>query len=301
MRRLLIGVPLFALPLVLALTLTLANASVSGARIQVGPSSGSPSTVFVLTFPAPARTARNGSSHRRDMITASAPRGAAGCVISIDVRAQHVISGSRLRVSLDPRKLGGNWCLGVYHGRIEELQNAVCPHGKLCPSHALTRAILGRFTLHVKPGASTGGGTPPPGTSPPSPGTPPPPPGTSPPSKPPPAGTDTTPPTFAGLQSAYYCVGGPQRPAETTPYTLTWQAATDNVTPSSQIVYDIFVAHTSGGEDFSHPAWTTSPGATTYTTPNLSSEGTYFIVRARDQAGNEDQNKVEREGGNLCL
>jgi hypothetical protein len=113
-------------------------------------------------------------------------------------------------------------------------------------------------------------------------------------------GTDTS-PAFAGLQSAFYCVGGPVRPAETMPYTLTWQAATDDVTPSSQIVYDIFVAHAPGGEDFSHPTWTTPPGATTYTTPDLPSEGTYFVVRARDQAGNEDQNKVEREGGNICL
>lgn len=113
--------------------------------------------------------------------------------------------------------------------------------------------------------------------------------------------TETTSPTFAGLQSASYCVGGPVRPAETTPYTLTWQAATDDVRPSSQIVYDIFVAHAPGGEDFSKPTWTTAPGATTYTTPNLPSEGTYFVVRARDEAGNEDQNTVEREGVNNCL
>jgi len=113
--------------------------------------------------------------------------------------------------------------------------------------------------------------------------------------------TEATSPTFAGLESASYCTGGPVQPAETTPYGLTWQAATDDVTPSSQIVYDIFVAHAPGGEDFSHPTWTTPPGATTYTTPNLPSEGTYFVVRARDQAGNEDQNKVEREGVNNCF
>lgn len=302
MRRLLIMSGLLALPAVLALTLTLADASVSGERIQVGPSSGSPSTVFVLTFPAPARTARSGSTRRHDLVTASAPRGAVGCVVSIDVRAQ-IISGSRLRVSLDPRKLGGSWCPGVYHGRIEELQTVVCPHGKLCPTHALTRGILGRFTLHVKPGAqpsSTGAGTPPLGTAPPPPSTPP---GTAPPppSTPPPVGADTTPPTFAGLQSAYYCHGGPVRENEPVSFGLTWKAATDDVTPSSQIVYDIYMASTSGGEDFSRPTWTTAPGVTEYKTPELPSEGTYFVVRARDQAGNEDQNKVEREGGNICL
>jgi hypothetical protein len=109
----------------------------------------------------------------------------------------------------------------------------------------------------------------------------------------PPSGADTTPPTFAGLQSAFAACTGPT--SETTPYTLTWQAATDDVTPSSEIVYDVFLAHTPGGEDFSQPTWTTPPGVTTYPTPGL--PGTdYFVVRARDQSGNEDQNKVERKG-----
>jgi hypothetical protein len=115
------------------------------------------------------------------------------------------------------------------------------------------------------------------------------------------SGADTTPPAFAGLQSASYCQGGPVQRSEPVSYELSWQAATDNVTASSQIVYDIFAASSPGGEDFSHPTWTTSPGATSYKTPPLPSEGTYFVVRARDQAGNEDQNTVEREGVNVCF
>jgi hypothetical protein len=298
MRRFVIVSALLALPLVFALTLTLADASVRRARVHVSPSSGSPSTVFILTFRASERTGRNGSSQRHDLVTASAPKGAAGCVTSIDVRAPDVVAGARVRVSLDPRKLGGSWCPGAYHGQIEELQGPACRPGKRCPTYLIMRGIVGRFTLHVKRGARspTGGsnGTPPAGTSPPPPSTPPPPPST-----PPPAGTDTTPPTFAGLQSAITCTPGPAR--QERPYWLTWQAGTDDVTPSSKIVYDVFLAHTSGGEDFSHPTWTTPPGASTYTTPNLPSEGTYFVVRARDEVGNEDQNKVEREGENLCL
>jgi hypothetical protein len=290
MRRLLIGTALLVLPAVLAVTLTLADASVSHELIHVSPRSGTPRTVFVLVFRTPERTGRHGSSQRHDLVTASAPKGATGCVTSIDMHAPDGPSGARIRVSLDPRKLGGSWCPGAYHGRIEERQSPVCRSRKLCPTQVVTHSI-GRFTLHVKQRIEH----PTPSTPPPSPGTSPPPPST-----PPPAGTDATPPTFSGLRSAYFCTGGPIRPAETTPYTLTWQGATDDVTPSAQIVYDVFVAHTSGGEDFSHPTWTTPPGATTYTTPNLPSEGTYFVVRARDQAGNEDQNKVERLGYQIC-
>jgi hypothetical protein len=301
MRRLLIASGLLALPSVLALMLPIADASVRREPIHVSPSFGSPSAVFVVSFRAPQRAGRNGSSQRHDVITASAPRGAGDCIESIDVRAPSAPAGARVRVSLDSRNLGGSWCLGAYHGRIEELQDPACRPDKRCPSHAVMRGIVGRFTLHVGRGAqpsSTSGssGTLPPGSSPSPSGTSPPSPSTS-----PTGGTDTTPPTFSGLQSAYYCTGGPVRPSETTPYTLTWQAATDDFTPSSAIVYDVFVAHTTGGEDFSHPTWTTPPGVTTYTTTNLPSEGTYFVVRARDEAGNDDQNKVEREGGNLCL
>jgi hypothetical protein len=113
---------------------------------------------------------------------------------------------------------------------------------------------------------------------------------------------DTTPPAFAGLKSATTCIPGPIGEGRTGSYHLTWEAATDNVTPSSKIVYNIYQATTAGGEDFSHPTYTAAPGATSFDTPQLSSVKTfYFVVRARDQAGNEDSNKVEREGQNLCV
>jgi hypothetical protein len=111
--------------------------------------------------------------------------------------------------------------------------------------------------------------------------------------KPPSGGA--TPPSFEGLQKAFAC----SPIARPWPYELTWKAATDNVTPSSQIVYDIFLSHAPGGEDFSHPTWTTAPGVTSFETPPLN-EPSYFVVRARDQAGSEDQNTLEREGEDPC-
>jgi hypothetical protein len=115
-------------------------------------------------------------------------------------------------------------------------------------------------------------------------------------------GTDARPPSFAGLKSAFACTPGPQTPGETTPFTLMWSAATDNQTSSSQIVYDVYMSTTQGGEDFSKPNWTTAPGITTFKTPGLASHGTfYFVVRARDQAGNEEHNDVERRGVDPCL
>ena len=115
------------------------------------------------------------------------------------------------------------------------------------------------------------------------------------------ASLDRSPPTFAGLGSATTCIPGPID-GQTASYRLSWDPATDNVTPSTQIVYDIYQATKSGGEDFSSPTYTVRHGATTFTTPPLPADQLfYFIVRARDRAGNHDSNLVEREGVNLCV
>jgi hypothetical protein len=111
---------------------------------------------------------------------------------------------------------------------------------------------------------------------------------------------DHTPPAFAGLVSATTCVPGPIG-GKTTSYTLRWEPATDDRTPSTRIVYDVYQAAAPGGEDFSAPTYTTVPGATSFVTPPLPDDhAVYFVVRARDRAGNSDANKVEHAGENLC-
>jgi hypothetical protein len=113
---------------------------------------------------------------------------------------------------------------------------------------------------------------------------------------------DGNPPRFDGLQSATTCIPGPVGGGTTTSYHLAWIAATDDRTRSSQIVYDVYQAGKAGGEDFSSPTYTTRRGATSFDTPALpTGESVYFVVRARDRAGNRDSNVVERQGVNLCV
>lgn len=97
--------------------------------------------------------------------------------------------------------------------------------------------------------------------------------------------SDTAPPSFAGATSA---TSGPNS------VTLSWAAASDNVSPAAQITYLIYQGVTAGGETFNQPSYTTAPGATTFSIGKLPIRTTYyFVVRARDEAGNVDSNKVE--------
>jgi len=115
-------------------------------------------------------------------------------------------------------------------------------------------------------------------------------------------GADRTAPRFGGLKAATTCIPGPIGEERMAAYHLTWDAARDDVTPASAIVYQIYQATRSGGEAFPTPTYMSEPGATAFTTPLLpSTETLYFVVRAQDRAGNRDRNTIERAGVNLCL
>lgn len=97
---------------------------------------------------------------------------------------------------------------------------------------------------------------------------------------------DTTAPKFAGLATA--TANGPKA-------NLTWTAATDDITPAAQIVYLLYVAEKSGGQNFAMPNATTQAGATNVDVTGLKASTEYFIVvRAQDEAGNIDTNTVEK-------
>src|SRR5712692_4108862 len=82
--------------------------------------------------------------------------------------------------------------------------------------------------------------------------------------------TDRTPPACAGLNSATTCIPGPAGGGtRSSSYYLVWNRATDNVTPSGGVVYDIYQANASGGERFSAPTYTTPAGAASFSTPLL--------------------------------
>jgi hypothetical protein len=268
-----------ALTGVLAGLLALAGGSAAvalggGSGVGVVPKQGRPGDRFLVRFTAPAASGHVGGVNRRYVVTASGPSGGAHCLGTVSVTPQRVKAHARVRVilsprSMSPRSMNGKWCSGRWNGTVEEYESPICPLGKLCPAFVVITRQVGHFHFRVSAARHV---------------------------------ADNVAPTFAGLASASACTPGPQRPGQTTPFNLTWKAATDKVTPQNEIVYDVFEATRSGAENYAKPSWTTGSGATSFKTPGLASHGLfYFVVRARDQAGNQDRNKVERRGLDPCL
>jgi hypothetical protein len=91
------------------------------------------------------------------------------------------------------------------------------------------------------------------------------------------ASPDKTPPNFPGLKTA--------APDGNAGVKLTWDAATDDFTPTEAIVYDVFAGR---GKNPLVKLATTLPGDTTISFSQLGNPGEQFnfAVRARDVAGN---------------
>jgi len=276
MTRTLGIVPVALIALSLAAPVGPASAQQNSVPVKVKPKTGTPKTEFVVSFRAPDQTGVSGSVSRHYVVSATNSSSDTGCASSASVTVPPTAANQHVRVTLDPHNFGGRWCLGRFKGTVDEISSPMCQPNKVCPLFAVIVKQIGKFSFRVEASKHAHHRNAHP--------------------------SDTTPPTFAGLKRAFACTPGPQYPGETTPYTLSWNAATDNVTPSSEIVYDVYMATSSGAENFASPNWTTAPGATTFKTPGLPSHGTfYFVVRARDEAGNEDRNRVERHGTDPCV
>ncbi len=267
----------------LAAAVCVASAAAAGlgptTKVTVKPGSGTPQTHFAFSFRVPVATGTSGSVTRTDRFSASGPHGTQ-CQSTMARTLKPAKKGKRLKLTLRPARSRGGWCPGQWHGTVVQSLSIRCnpAPAHACPQLVIAPRTIASFRFRVKPAVTQ---------------------------VPPPAPTGDV-PKFAGLISATSCPSpGPVRAARILPqprgYTLTWTAATDPVTPTSEIVYDIFVATSPGAEDYSKPSYTTSPGVSTYLTPSIPRSGpVYFVVRARNTAGHEDTNTVEKQGITGC-
>jgi hypothetical protein len=266
MRRRVLAI-VFALALAVLVYAAQAAAAQAKLRVSVTPSTGKQQTSFVVKFRAPNATGASATVRTHYQVSAAGgPE--KSCTASTSVAVGATRRGQRVQVKLAPRGAGHLWCAGRFHGQIVEISKVVCrPIPKIaCPAIEIAPRTIAHFSFRVK--KSTSG----------------------------PSGGSTAGPTFAGLQGAT-TLCGPLQPRivpALRSVTLSWNPATDPRTPTSQIVYEAFYSATPGGENFSEPNWTSPPGATRMTVTAPGFRPAYFVVRARDRAGLEDHNTVER-------
>src|SRR5207248_2226244 len=80
---------------------------------------------------------------------------------------------------------------------------------------------------------------------------------------------------------------------QTTAVKISWTAAIDDQTDPTQIAYDVYQASAPGMEDFTSAPVVTVTGATEAIVTMTPATTGYWVVRARDLAGNTDANTVE--------
>ncbi|MFO0677471.1 MAG: hypothetical protein U0169_13130 [Polyangiaceae bacterium] len=101
--------------------------------------------------------------------------------------------------------------------------------------------------------------------------------------------SDVTAPTFGGLTSIESVSASSVR--------LHWNAGTDDTTAAAALVYDVYLASSSGAQVYTAATYSSTPGATSLDVTGLAPQTTvYAVVRARDLAGNHDTNTTERSG-----
>ncbi|MBI5142532.1 MAG: fibronectin type III domain-containing protein [Nitrospirae bacterium] len=97
---------------------------------------------------------------------------------------------------------------------------------------------------------------------------------------------DAYPPVFDGVATALA--------VSSTEIQLSWNAASDDMTTQVNIVYLVFKATASGGQNYAEPEYTTEPGVTSFAVTGLTDGATYyFVVRAKDADGRTDTNTKE--------
>lgn len=97
--------------------------------------------------------------------------------------------------------------------------------------------------------------------------------------------SDLSPPLFNGLSGLYNLSN------QNGTILLEWDEAVD---PSPPIMYNVYMATVSGGQDFNSPNMTTNLTWILVSGLDLVNKSYYFVVRAEDSWGNEDNNTVEK-------
>jgi hypothetical protein len=153
MRRIVFAlVPAVVLPAIAAVAIAATPPMTTvSTRVYVSPGSGGQHTKFKLRFRIPNATGMPGLLRRADLLSVSGPS-RKGCISGTSVTlGSPRPAGARLRVTLNPSGLGGDWCVGTFRGRLIETQQVICPPPtRACPDFAVAPRTIAQFKFRVQ-------------------------------------------------------------------------------------------------------------------------------------------------------
>jgi hypothetical protein len=115
---------------------------------SVTPVTGGPHSSFTVSLRNPSLTGITSQWQRWDTVGVVGPH-QAGCVSSATAVMPGATLHARVRVKLNPSRLGGRWCVGRFRGTIVENQRFVCGPARVCPELVIAPRTIARFTFRV--------------------------------------------------------------------------------------------------------------------------------------------------------
>ncbi|GAC1324301.1 MAG: hypothetical protein NVSMB25_21670 [Thermoleophilaceae bacterium] len=119
-----------------------------GAGTRVHPSTGTPTSIFSVSFVAPQDAGQSGIVSRSYSVSAST-RAGRGCQSNVTATVPQARRGQRVRVGLragSPRRL----CRGGYRGLVLEMTGPHCVRPHPCPAFATRQQTIGSFRFRVR-------------------------------------------------------------------------------------------------------------------------------------------------------
>jgi hypothetical protein len=140
------GMALALVPAAGALT----DSAATTTKVIVRPATGGPHTRFKFSFRSPNTIGIGGDWSRVDTLSVAVAK-RPGCISDRVVILPRSQAGTMVRVTLNPSRLGGSWCIGTFRGEIVERQRILCSPlpVDLCPQVIIAPQVIARFKFRV--------------------------------------------------------------------------------------------------------------------------------------------------------
>ena len=116
--------------------------------LAVTPQHPQASSTITFSFIAPTRAGVDGKVINSFSLSVTGPAGA-NCKGSDERAGSPAAKGATAQISVGPKQLGANWCVGPYTARVFEIQRPYCKPGVECPQYVRVAGIVAKTSFSI--------------------------------------------------------------------------------------------------------------------------------------------------------